>query len=455
MSTFPYYASGSIAPAAAFSTPFQYLFLNSLMHSLSATVLWAVISKIVNDFRAELQLPPQNGFVNDCFPIYNIYSSLVSSDPEDWDPNRIKTVGYLIDTASQNFTPPTELQTFLDAGEAPVYIGLGSMPILDCEKFARDTLEAVKFLGVRAILCAGWSELDAIECPESCMFIKGAPHEWLFPRCKIIIHHGGAGTTAASLRAGVPTVIFSVLGDQPFWAQKVYELGCGPKPIANGIKAYSTETLVTVLREVLDNRSYFEKAADLGARLQFSPEENGCVNATALIEAYLSQHRNRGYGKCTWKEDSQASKCVTCPANFGFFVHRHHCRSCGDIFCWDCVEMCPLLNYKAPQLMCARCRDLRSEAKAGRDVDENSDGDGSHGGQAVVSNDSDGLLPSSSAAAQAVSTPPPSHTPAAMDATEEPVGAGDGVVAVVSVTEETVGAAAPASAAASLLTQAP
>ena len=92
------------------------------------------------------------------------------------------------------------------------------------ERMTRLIVDAVGVARQRAILLGGWSDLGSTELPDSIFRVDSVPHDWLFPRVAAVVHHGGAGTTAAGLRAGLPTVIVPFTVDQPFWGWRVHEL---------------------------------------------------------------------------------------------------------------------------------------------------------------------------------------------------------------------------------------
>jgi sterol 3beta-glucosyltransferase len=117
--------------------------------------------------------------------------------------------------------------------------------------------------------------------------IEQAPHDWLFPRVKAVVHHGGAGTTAAGLHAGKPTITCPFFGDQPFWGQRVYELGVGPKPIPQ--KQLTAETLATAIQTAVSDARMVERAAALGEKIR---AEDGVARAVEIIEATLNPNRS-------------------------------------------------------------------------------------------------------------------------------------------------------------------
>jgi sterol 3beta-glucosyltransferase len=92
-------------------------------------------------------------------------------------------------------------------------------------------IDGVRMAGQRALLLRGWGALDALPPAADLFTLDFAPHDWLFPRCAAVVHHGGAGTTHAALRAGRPAVVCPFFGDQPFWGWRVAEVGAGPQPI--------------------------------------------------------------------------------------------------------------------------------------------------------------------------------------------------------------------------------
>ena len=123
------------------------------------------------------------------------------------------------------------MQAFLDAGAPPIYVGFGSAIVEDAEAISRTIFAAFEKAGVRGVVSEGWSHLGGAAPPPNVHLIGDVPHDWLFPRCSAVCHHGGAGTTAAGLRAGLPTVVVPFFGDQFFWGEVIVGAGAGPDPI--------------------------------------------------------------------------------------------------------------------------------------------------------------------------------------------------------------------------------
>ena len=159
-------------------------------------------------------------------------SNFVFSSPEDW-PDHIYNTGYWFLNDQDGWEPPGELLAFLEAGQPPVYVGFGSVgDPSQAVKTADLVIQALKHSGQRGILASGWQGMSKRDnFPDEIFILESAPHSWLFPRMAAVVHHGGAGTTAAGLRAGVPSVVIPHSNDQFAWGRRVYELGSGPKPV--------------------------------------------------------------------------------------------------------------------------------------------------------------------------------------------------------------------------------
>ena len=219
--------------------------------------------------------------------LYGVSSSVIPK-PADWDAH-VHVTGYWFLEPQTNWQPPASLQDFLQTGSPPVYIGFGSMSNRDPEETTDLVLEALKRTGQRAVLLKGWSGLTH-EAPPDNVYLSGAvPHSWLFSRTAAVIHHGGAGTTAAGLRAGVPSVIIPFFGDQPFWGRRVKELGVGPAPMPR--KTLTAEGLAQAIQTAVTDGEMRRKAARLGAAIR---EENGLQNAVSIIEAYGKRANLKG-----------------------------------------------------------------------------------------------------------------------------------------------------------------
>ena len=223
------------------------------------------------------------------------------------------------------------------------------MPIQDKSKIIKIISESLEAVNKKGIFCSGWSEGE-VEMPENLFLIKECPHEWLLPKCSVAIHHGGAGTTAASVRAGVPTIITHVLIDQPFWAQRIIHLGVGQNNLC-ALKDLSTEFLTQQLQHCLTDEVK-AKAQKLSGRLL---REDGTAEAVSYIVGYCNQKRNPGGLELNYLPDSATATCLNCNGEFTFFNRKHHCMSCGRVLCGKCVKYKDLPNYGTFRYCCESC----------------------------------------------------------------------------------------------------
>ena len=164
------------------------------------------------------------------------------------------------------WTPPPELEAFLAAGPPPAFAGLGSMTPENAARLSGLIAEAARQAGTRVVIQAGRAGLTQHEDPPGQSILIGdVPHDWLFPRMAALVHHAGAGTTAAGLRAGVPAIGVPMIGDQPFWAARLAALGTGPRPIA--LRRLTASALAAALRDATGGSSYLDRARALATRI--------------------------------------------------------------------------------------------------------------------------------------------------------------------------------------------
>jgi sterol 3beta-glucosyltransferase len=175
------------------------------------------------------------------------------------------------------------LVEFLVAGSPPVYVGFGSMAGRNPEKVTQIVFESLARSGQRGVIATGWGGLAVSDLPDNLFKIESIPHDWLFPQMVAVVHHGGAGTTAAGLRAGKPTVICPFFGDQPFWGRRVFELGVGPEPIPH--KKLSVEKLANAIQVAVSDDDIRKRAAGLGEKIR---AENGIARAVDFISDQLA-----------------------------------------------------------------------------------------------------------------------------------------------------------------------
>jgi sterol 3beta-glucosyltransferase len=211
------------------------------------------------------------------------YSPAVSPRPRDWPKTAIVT-GYWSLHDRSNWQPSPEFQQFLSEGEAPVYIGFGSMPF-GARRNTQILKEAVQMWGGRAVVARGWGGIDPSDLPPNIFAIEKAPHDKLFRYVSAVVHHGGAGTTSAGLHLGRPTFIVPQAVDQPFWGRRIYELDCGPRPVR--LRRLTPEILAGALKDLTSKPLYRQKAAALAEVLE---AEDGTEKAIKVIERGINNY---------------------------------------------------------------------------------------------------------------------------------------------------------------------
>lgn len=175
---------------------------------------------------------------------------------------------------------PEKLASFLETGSAPVYFGFGSMPDADPQRSTAILLGAIRAVGCRAVISKGWANLGGLPLPEGVIEVDAVCHARLFPRMAAIVHHGGAGTTTAAARAGVPQVIVPHVFDQFYWARRIEILGLGPPAVPR--KRLRIDALADALRTVLEQEIVVARAREVGERLRREAERVDVVGAFGL-----------------------------------------------------------------------------------------------------------------------------------------------------------------------------
>jgi sterol 3beta-glucosyltransferase len=282
-------------PTRAFPTPFMGNarlggWFNRFSYQLFGLTS-AMFRGMTNRFRKTLDLPAQRRFADMLVradgtpvPVLYPYSPALLPIPADFPPHVHVTGTWFLDRPT-SWQPDPKLEQFLQAGPPPVYIGFGSMGGKQAASRARIALDALTQTGQRGLLARGWGGLDVGNLPAHVFVIDEVPHDWLFPQVAAVVHHGGAGTTAAGLRAGRPTVICPFLGDQPFWGKLVHQRGVGPQPIPQ--RQLTTSRLAAAISAAVNDQAIRQRAADLGERMR---AEDGVGTAVAVIKHLI--HRS-------------------------------------------------------------------------------------------------------------------------------------------------------------------
>ncbi len=257
-------------------------------HHLLYQLIWSVMRPAINDIvRPQLGLRPYPRWGPHLFSsemhgakVINGFSQHVLPRPADW-PDTSQVVGYWF-LDERGWEPSRELAEFLAAGPKPIYIGFGSMVSSDAGKFTDAVLQAVKMSGHRAVLATGWGGLDGSEGhgDDDVFYVRHVPHDYLFPRVTGAVHHGGAGTTAAAVRAGIPSVIVPFYGDQPFWARCLARQGVAPAAVER--KTLSPAKLASAIAQS-QQRGMIETAAALGRAVR---AEDGVTEALRWLGAW-------------------------------------------------------------------------------------------------------------------------------------------------------------------------
>jgi UDP:flavonoid glycosyltransferase YjiC (YdhE family) len=272
--------AGALFPALDFGA-----LSRRLGHRLSRAAVWITARSSANQACMELLDAPSAPLLPRSSPgllegpvLYGISPAFLPR-PSDW-PGEVEMTGFWFVEEASDFAPPAELVQFLDAGPAPVCIGFGSMSTENPAAVSELVLAAAAAARTRVVLLSGWAGLEPGKLSDDVLALRAVPHSWLFPRCSAIVHHGGAGTTAAAVHAGVPAVVVPFHGDQPFWGSRVQRAGVGPAPIPR--KALSAERLADALRATAFDAALRERAAELGRRVR---EERGATVAAERIAA--------------------------------------------------------------------------------------------------------------------------------------------------------------------------
>lgn len=213
-------------------------------------------------------------------PILYGVSRQVVPRPSDWGQHCHLTGYWTLDEAG--YEPPAALRAFLEAGPPPVLVTFGSLITARAGRLTEVALEALQRTGQRGLLVRGWGAIQERDLPDTVLAVESVPFEWLFPRMAALVHHGGVGTTAAGLRAGVPAVVVPFTADQPFWGYRVQELGVGPAPIAPG--KLTVERLAEAIETAIADGGMRGRAARLGEMLR---REDGARRAVEILEGYI------------------------------------------------------------------------------------------------------------------------------------------------------------------------
>lgn len=236
--------------------------LNRSLWSIYAAMTDVLLMKTINTFRTLYKLKPASlsTYVDFGEFILAVTPELAKPAP---DTTVLLQADYLFPQQSGTISP--DLQKFLDDGEPPVYVGFGSMGDAHPEKTINTVFDVVQSLNIRAIISKGWAEYTSLKKSDRIFYADNEPHLLLFPKTRVVIHHGGAGTTSSAAACGVPQIIVPNVLDQYFWGHRIEELNIGI--MVPSKKKFDTRNLVPVLKSLFNNPSIEQSAKELGRKL--------------------------------------------------------------------------------------------------------------------------------------------------------------------------------------------
>ncbi|MEA2880590.1 MAG: sterol 3beta-glucosyltransferase [Hyphomicrobiales bacterium] len=256
---------------------------NRYSHIVTEQIYWLLFRSLLKRWRSRMQERNEVSIAGVCVPHQMIHGpGLLGASPvvvpsEKGDP--VKPTGYWVLDNTRGWSPPAALIDFIAAGPPPICIGFGSMRVPAPERLAAIVGAALRENGTRAIVLTGWGALQAVAPDDHIFVLEEAPHAWLLPQMKMMMHHGGAGTTAACLRAGIPSVPVPFFADHMFWARRLCALGVAPAPIP--LRQITAAHLASSIKQVSTNPDFAKRAADLAVRLM---AEDGPGEAIRIID---------------------------------------------------------------------------------------------------------------------------------------------------------------------------
>jgi sterol 3beta-glucosyltransferase len=286
-----------ITPTREFASPFLRpgivpRFLNRGSHTFVNDTIWRAFRRATNAARVDVcGLAPRRRNWTDHPILYGV-SRVLLPRPADW-PEHALVCGQWAAPFEGNgdWVPPAPLAAFLEAGEPPIYVGFGSMAGFDNERLMRALTEAIG--GRRALFYPGWSGIERSALPPNFHVVGNTPHEWLFPRVSLVVHHGGAGTTHSATRSGKPSVVVPFTGDQFFWADRLGRVGVAAAAVDGN--APSATAFARAIEFGLQSATR-ARAEELAAAMR---DEDGLRAAVAALERWAAAGRElRSVGIC-------------------------------------------------------------------------------------------------------------------------------------------------------------
>ena len=277
-------------PTKAFPMPMfgfpNIAWLNMHTYAFINNILWQVQKKDNALFRQRLGLPASKSYlfrevINAKIPMIHAFSPELIERPADWDEHFI-VAGFFSQAKRVVIdNPPAELEKWLQAGEKPLFIGFGSIPFPDPAKLSGIIKELLSTSPTRIIYCRGWSELPDMPISDRLFVVEQADYSWLLPKCSAAVIHGGIGTVAAALQAGIPVIVASIFVDQPVWGKIIAQKELG---VHIPWKKLTAMRILKALKTVTKS-PIAETITAVSARLI---DEDGVATAIQAIERYCS-----------------------------------------------------------------------------------------------------------------------------------------------------------------------
>ncbi|KAI1073424.1 glycosyltransferase family 28 domain-containing protein [Whalleya microplaca] len=280
---------------------------NYLSFMMMELLTWQGLGDVINKFRTRtLQLDPISPLWGHQLlsrlrvPFTYLWSESLIPKPQDWD-SHVQIAGFSFLPQAASYTPPPDLAEFLANGSPPIYIGFGSIVVDNPQALTALIFEALRLANVRGIVSKGWGGIGGGDVPDNVYLVGDCPHDWLFQHVSCVVHHGGAGTTAAGLAAGCPTVVVPFFGDQAFWGQMIARAGAGPNPVP--FTKMTAESLAESIRFAL--RPEVQTAAKEVAG-QIAGEDGASDAAKDILE----------------RLNSDSLRCDICPNRLAIWKHK-------------------------------------------------------------------------------------------------------------------------------------
>ncbi len=256
--------------------------IGNIIFALAQQLMYPRVRKAIPDAPSHLPWPFKASGGRTATPLLLAYSPALVPPEPDWE-SHVHQTGFWFLEKSETYQPPDELLEFLAGDPQPVCVGFGSMLHPESRRLQQTILAGLRQAGQRAVILTGWDGWTAAETGPDRLFLKSAPHEWLFPRCAAILHHAGAGTTAAALRSGKPNIALPLAADQPFWARRIHTGGASPAPL--DARTLNASQVAAAVRQALENETIQQNASMIGKTIR---SENGVMNAVEFINRFAS-----------------------------------------------------------------------------------------------------------------------------------------------------------------------